>query len=60
MTGDEEQLAKVMAALKKNAAAEADVAVAVAEVDPAQELAEAVVALRVPKPKRSSRGFIGK
>ena len=58
VTGDEEQLAKVMAALKKNAAAEADAVVA--EVDPAQALAEAVVALRVPRPKRSSRGSIGK
>ena len=58
VTGDEKQLAKVMAALKKHAAAQADVAVA--EADPAQALAEAVVALRAPKPRRSSQGFIGK
>ena len=58
VTGDEEQLAKVMAALKKHAAAKADVAVA--EADPAQASAEAVVALQVPKPRRSSQGFIGK
>ena len=58
VTGDGKQLAKVMAALKKHAAAQADVAVA--EADPAQALAEAVVALRAPKPRRSSQGFIGK
>ena len=59
VTGDEEQLAKVMAALKKNeAAAEADKAAA--KADPAQALAEAVVALRMPRRKRSSRGSIGK
>ena len=58
VTGDEKQLAAVVAALKKTAAAKADDVVA--EVDPARALAEAVVALRAPRPQRSSRGFIGK
>ena len=58
LMGDEQKLAKVMAALKKHTAAKADDVVA--EIDTAKALAETVVALRMPRPKRSSRGFIGK
>ena len=54
VTGDEEELAQIMAALKKNAAAEA--APASEEADPGQAVAEAVVALRNPERKRSSKG----
>ena len=54
MTGDEERLAQIMAALKKHAAAEA--ALAAAKADPGQALVEAVVAYRNPEQQRSSKG----
>ena len=59
VTGDTDQLAKIMAVLKTDAAAEAEVVVTT-EVDHAQAVAEAVVALRVPKPRQRRGGHIGK
>ena len=52
VTGQEDELAQVMIALKKTTAAEA--ATAVVQADPGQALAEAVVNLR--HPQRSSKG----